>query len=92
MEEVKNSVLNLKLDSFKVEMISNRGARIHPDGMPETFCIDQWRVRFRSTSGSFSQADLSPLIKMLTEAGLDIIKLENLYDFDGNPGYSSPRG
>jgi len=92
MEEVKNSVLNLKLDSFKVEMISNRGARIHPDGMPETFCIDQWRVRFRSTSGSFSQADLSPLIKMLTEAGLDIIKLENLYDFDGNPGYSSPKG
>ncbi len=29
-----------------LQMISNRGVRVWPEGHPETFCVDQWRLRF----------------------------------------------
>ena len=73
-------------------MISNRGARVYPDGLPETFCIDQWRVRFRPKDKVCTQEDLAKLFLKMTDKGYDIIKTEHLYDFDGKPGYSSPKG
>ncbi|WP_228547078.1 NADP-dependent isocitrate dehydrogenase [Candidatus Neptunochlamydia vexilliferae] len=92
LEAFQKKITALSLESFKVEMISNRGARIYPDGMPETFCIDQWRVRFVPKSGSCTPEKCVALLGELVEEGLDIIKTENLYHFDGKPGYSSPKG
>ena len=77
---------------FKLNMISNRGARIYPDGMPETFCIEQWRVRFLGSNHTCTQANITELFEKLTRASFDIIKTENLYHFDGEPGFSSPKG
>ncbi|MCP5505363.1 MAG: NADP-dependent isocitrate dehydrogenase [Chlamydiales bacterium] len=76
----------------KVTMISNRGARVYPDGMAETFCIDQWRVRFSFEKGPCTQEEIVGLLAELTQKGYDIIKVENLYSFDGTPGFSSPKG
>lgn len=76
----------------KIEMISNRGARVYPDGMPETFCVDQWRVRFAFEKGPCTQEEIVGLLAELTQKGHDIIKVENLYTFDGTPGFSSPKG
>ncbi len=92
LEAFQKKITSLSLEDFKVEMISNRGARIYPDGMPETFCIDQWRVRFVPKSGSCTPEKCVALLEELVEEGLDIIKTENLYHFDGKPGYSSPKG
>ena len=32
-------------------MITNRGVKVYPDGMPETFCTDHWRCRFVRVDG-----------------------------------------
>lgn len=92
MQTLEKHLTNHNFGSYEVEMISNRGARVYPDGMPETFCIDQWRVRFRPKSGGATQKDFPEIFEALTAEGFDIIKTEHLYDFDGKPGYSSPKG
>ncbi len=75
-------------------MISNRGTRIWPHGIPETFCIDQWRCRFlhQQKDHPIEQQTIIRLLNQLAETGHDLIKTENLYTFDGAPGYSSAQG
>jgi isocitrate dehydrogenase len=36
-------------DSLELQMITNRGVKVFPNGMSETFCTDHWRCRFVST-------------------------------------------
>jgi isocitrate dehydrogenase len=79
---------------FKLKMMSNRGTKVWPDGAPETFCTDHWRCRFVPADHNtpMMQAKVLDLLKMLHEGGLNIIKIENLYTFDGKPGYSLGQG
>ncbi|MEM7175044.1 MAG: NADP-dependent isocitrate dehydrogenase [Chlamydiota bacterium] len=77
---------------FQLDIITNRGARIYPDGIPETFCIEQWRVRFLATNHKCTQSHITALLEKLISADFDIIKTENLYHFDGKPGFSSAKG
>src|SRR5947209_10842081 len=66
-------------------MITNRGAKVWPQGMTETFCTDHWRARFMSTTKgeSINHAQIISLLQRIAEAGFDFIKTENLYNFDG---------
>ncbi len=79
---------------LKVSMISNRGARIWPEGHLETSCIEQWRCRFmhQDKKSAISQREIITLLNYLVEAGCDVIKTENLYQIDGAPGFSSSQG
>ncbi len=77
---------------LKLKLITNRGVKVYPDGMPETFCTDHWRCRFRSMSSDIPYSDVLALMQQITEAGLAIIKSENLYNFDGSPGFSLGQG
>jgi isocitrate dehydrogenase len=38
-------------DGLTLSMISNRGVKVWPNGMPETFCTDHWRCRFKPREG-----------------------------------------
>ena len=70
-------------------MISNRGARIWPQGHPETFCIEQWRCRFIEPNNNPIQPhEILKLLELVMLSGYDVIKTENLYTFDGIPGYT----
>ena len=79
----------ISTSSLSLAMVSNRGARIWPEGHPETFCIQQWRCRYmpKSKGNLTTQEDVLALLHALANAGCDIIKTENLYDFDHKPGY-----
>ena len=81
-------------DGTKLEMMSNRGVKVWPGGHPETFCSDHWRCRFLSdTEGSgVSHPQIISLLKRFADAGFDFIKTENLYNFDGQRGYSLDQG
>lgn len=91
LEEFTKNMTSESYGEFHLEMISNRGARVYPGGMPETFCVDQWRVRFMH-EGLCTQEDIIVLMKNLAKSRWDIIKTEHLYEFDGQPGFSSPKG
>jgi isocitrate dehydrogenase len=77
-----------------LQMITNRGVKVWPGGFPETFCTDHWRCRFSATSdsGAVAQRDIVALLGALTEAGVDVIKTENLCTFDGVQGFALGQG
>jgi len=74
-------------------MITNRGVKVWPEGIPETRCTDHWRCRFRTPDGgSIGHAEVLALLGRFEGAGLDFIKTEHLYTFDGERGYSLGQG
>lgn len=84
-------VRRLDGDGLHLAVITNRGTKVWPDGAPETFCTDHWRCRFTATSG-VSHAQVIALLDRANAAGLDFIKTEHLYTFDGTPGFSLGQG
>ncbi|MBI4926926.1 MAG: NADP-dependent isocitrate dehydrogenase [Anaerolineae bacterium] len=79
-------------ERLKLKMISNRGVKVYPGGMPETFRTDHWRCRFTATAGGLTYTGVLDLLSRAHTAGLHIIKTENLYEFDGKPGYAMGQG
>lgn len=75
---------------LRLKMVTNRGVKVYPGGLPETFCTDHWRCRF--TGDGVGPAQVVDLLRRLVEGGLDVVKTENLYTFDGQPGYSLGQG
>ncbi|HEY6188111.1 MAG TPA: NADP-dependent isocitrate dehydrogenase [Pyrinomonadaceae bacterium] len=89
-DELGAAMKKLDGDGLRIKAISNRGVKVWPGGASETFCSDHWRCRFISeTEGSGpTHAQLASLMARAAEAGFDFIKTENLYNFNGKPGYS----
>lgn len=78
---------------LKLKMITNRGVKVYPDGQPETFLTDHWRCRFVPHSGdSITSTKILTLLGKIIEIGFEVIKTENLYEFDGKAGYSLGQG
>jgi isocitrate dehydrogenase len=83
----------LSTPELELAMITNRGVKVFPGGVPETFCTDHWRSRFQAVDGrTVSHEHLLALLRNCVNAGFDVIKTENLYTFDGEPGYSLGQG
>lgn len=79
--------------NMALTMITNRGVKVYPNGMPETFCTDHWRCRFKSEIFQTSPySDVLHLLEQLYVKGFDIIKTENLYTFDGEPAFTAGQG
>ncbi len=77
--------------NLKLQMITNRGVKVWPNGLPETFCTDHWRCRFISER-PIHRGEIVALLFALENAGIDFIKMENLYLFDGIPGFALGQG
>lgn len=90
---------------LQLKMITNRGVKVYPNGLPETFCTDHWRCRFVSHASQLdgahntmekvekiSPADITSLLDHITASGMEFIKMENLYSFDGVRGYALGQG
>ncbi len=84
----------LELPGLRLTFVSNRGVKVWPGGFPETFCSDHWRCRFlaEDPGQGIPHSALLALLARLDQAGYDFIKTENLYTFDGAPGYTAEQG
>ncbi|CAN5491614.1 NADP-dependent isocitrate dehydrogenase [soil metagenome] len=79
-------------DGLKLQTIANRGVKVYPDGFSDTFTVDHWRCRFIAELGEgngISHNQIISLLQRFDNSGLDVIKTENLYNFDGSKGYSA---
>jgi len=90
IEKVHKSVAGGNNGDLALTMISNRGVKVWPNKMPETFCVDSWRCRFMAPKkGSpISHQHIAALLNRLAAAGVDFTHTENLCTFDGTPGYT----
>jgi isocitrate dehydrogenase len=85
----------LAADGLVLEMISNRGMKVWPGGMAETFTVDISRCRFALPEGSgqsTTNAVIVSLLERLNKAGVEFVKYEGLFNFDGKPGFSRGQG
>ena len=80
--------------ALRLQMITNRGVKVWPGGFPETFCTDHWRCRFvaSESGGQVAARAIVDLLGALTDAGIDVIKTENLCTFDGEQGFALGQG
>lgn len=78
-------------EALPLTLITNRSAKVWPNGLPETFCTDQFRGRFEF-AGTGTAQDVIALQSRLVEAGISIGKTENLFSFNGKLGYSLAQG
>lgn len=79
-------------NGLKLQAIANRGVKVYPGGQPDTFTVDHWRCRFVSDTGEgnpITKEQIIALLERLNVVHLDVIKTENLYNFDGVKGYSA---
>jgi len=78
---------------FELTMITNRGVKVWPQGLAETFCTDHWRCRFMARDGlAVDGAMVAQLLLRLAGAGVECMKTEHLCTFDGVAGYSLGQG
>ncbi len=92
-EEIAKTLHQLDGAGAALTMITNRGIKVYPEGFQETFCTDHWRCRFKpADGGAMHKKHIAELLQAAEAAGLDIVKTENLYDFDGKAGYSLGQG
>ena len=77
-------------DGLALTIIGNRGQEVYPGTAPETFCTDHWRCRFMAVNNgdAIAHQQIVSLLDRTAAAGIDFIKIENLYTFDGQAGFS----
>ncbi|MBF6595554.1 MAG: NADP-dependent isocitrate dehydrogenase [Thermaceae bacterium] len=92
-EELAALLKPLGTDRLELKLITNRGVKVWPGGFPETFRTDHWRGRFMAVEGQTPDHHaIVALLGKVAQAGMDFIKTEHLYNFDGKPGYSLGQG
>jgi len=93
-DELAQTMKRVDGDGLKLLIISNRGLKVWPDGIPETFCTDSFRCRYTAAqSGApVTQRQVIALLGRLDAAGLAVVKTASLRNFDGKPGYTLSQG
>ncbi|MBN8678334.1 MAG: NADP-dependent isocitrate dehydrogenase [Chitinophagales bacterium] len=93
VEKMANDLKHYKAGNMELTMITNRGVKVWPNGNPATFCTDHWRCRFKSPDLIPSEfQDVLNLMFKLSLVGYHAIKMEILYTFDGEPGFTLGQG
>jgi isocitrate dehydrogenase len=88
-KKLGDSIKFLAGPGLSLSRVSNRGLDVWPTSFPESFLVDQFRLRFLSDDYvGLSGQDVIALQSRIVEAGFNITKTENLVTFDGVPGYS----
>jgi isocitrate dehydrogenase len=99
--ELGNTLKSIDSFKMKLKMISNRGVKVYPEGMQETYCTDHWRCRFVDVNSKiegglvYNPVDFERIIALqsiLHFKNFKIIKTENLYEFNGRRGFSLGQG
>ena len=93
-EELGNRLLKITGGGLKPTMITSRGLKVWPGGLPEAFTSDNFRCRFMAGDGapSLTPKDIIGLLERVTAEGLEFAKIETLATYDGERGFSMGQG
>ena len=100
--ELGDTLDAIEIYRLKLKMITNRGVKVYPMGLKETYCTDHWRCRFVGVDAKINRKEpqyapiefeqVVALLSKLNHLDFDVIKTENLYKFDGKRGFSLGQG
>ncbi|MEO6913548.1 MAG: NADP-dependent isocitrate dehydrogenase [Candidatus Baltobacteraceae bacterium] len=91
-DELAQRLQNIGAAGAKLTVISNRGTLVWPNGNPDTFWSDHWSCRFEADGAAFSNQLVVKLLEAIDRAGLEVVKTEGLYTFNGERGFSLAQG
>jgi isocitrate dehydrogenase len=93
-EELGKKLEAIKVDGTKFTMLTARGLKVYPDPIKGLDCGDHWRAAFMASpeGGTITHKQVVQILEQASAAGLDFIKTEHLYRFDGERGYSQAQG
>lgn len=92
-DELGAQLKNIESQGLKLKMITNRGIKVWPNGFEETFCTDHWRCRFMGEADTLlSNKQIIEILQNAEDNQIDVIKTENLYQFDGVNAFSMGQG
>jgi len=75
--------------TLEFQYLSNRGMKVWPNVVTDTMIVDHWRARYTAPDGTgATNAQIVEVLTAMEKAGIDFIKTENLYNFDGKAAYS----
>ena len=81
-------------NSLKLSSIDSRGLLVWPDAHALSENGDHWRCRFTAANDTapVTHDQIINLLQAIHTSGLDFIKTENLYSFDGKRAYTVAQG
>lgn len=91
IESLTSSLQSFKCHEIELKMITNRGVQVWPNKHPKTNSTDTWRARFlfsHPLSILKSQEKIIPLLANLNDKLLHFVKIQLLFNYDGQLGYS----
>lgn len=89
-DELAEIIMPRVINGLELKLLANRGVKVWPNGHPDTFCSDHWCLRF--IGESISNDIVIEQLKAIKALNLDFVKLENLYEFNGEKGYTLAQG
>ena len=94
INELGTKLQALSTDALTLQLISCKGLKVWPDIVTEMDVTDRFRARYmpKTKGASVTHADIAKVLSMAAEKGIDFLKLETLYTFDGKPGFSASQG
>lgn len=80
-------------DNYNLQFISTKGLKVWPSYGEISVQSEHWCLRFMSsTNYHFSHLDIVKILELFTTKNIDFIKIENLYNFGNERGYSLSQG
>lgn len=84
----------LSTEALNLSMISCKGLKVWPNMVTEMDVTDRYRCRFlpKQKGGTVTHKDIAELLQKAADAGIDFLKIETLFTFDGKAGFSASQG
>ena len=80
----------LSSGNLSLLLVENKGVKVYPNGQPVASHTDFWCCRFMTNDNKpCDYNQVHEIVGMISAAGYDVVKLENLSTFDGEKGFSS---
>jgi isocitrate dehydrogenase len=87
--------LNALAAPLNLTMISSRGLKLWPHGQPESYYLPHMSCRFlksKDAKAVTTNDETLGLLQRVAAAGLNIIKMENLFLYNGEKGFTAGQG
>ncbi len=93
VDELANTVKSLS-NSMKLSSIDSRGLLVWPEAIAKSEQGDHWRCRFTAANDTapVTAEQVVQLLQSFLKSGIEVIKTENLYSFDGVRGFTVAQG
>lgn len=89
-EEIGKQIEKLGSAKLPFKMLTNRGVKVYPGGLAETFCTDHWRARFlHDDMKPVTHNEIVEVLNKFISAKLDFVKTEHLCTFNGEKSFSN---